>query len=188
MKEETKEKFISVSHAVLAIVGTVGFVALATVAGNAIQLLKYTPLMKGSKIKTYIINKNVKRLLERDLIRIREDRSHKYLEITESGKKLLLKYELEGLVMKKPTKWDGKYRIIIFDISEMKRKVRDKLRSTIRGFGFICLQGSVWVYPYHCEEIIELLKKYLSLNTEVIYMTVESIENDAWLKKEFKIK
>ena len=51
-----------------------------------------------------------------------------------------------------------KYRVIIFDISEMRRKDRDKLRRIIRGFGFICLQNSVWVYPYHCQEIIELLK------------------------------
>ena len=78
--------------------------------------------------------------------------------------------------------------MIIFDISEMRRKDRDKLRRIIRGFGFICLQNSVWVYPYHCQEIIELLKKYLELKGEVIYMTVDSIENDDWLLKSFKLK
>jgi len=52
----------------------------------------------------------------------------------------------------------------------------------------VCLQQSVWVYPYHCQEIIELLKQYLELNVEVIYMLVDLIEGDEWLKKEFQLK
>ena len=58
----------------------------------------------------------------------------------------------------------------------------------MRSFGFVCLQQSVWVYPYHCQEIIELLKQYLELNVEVIYMLVDLIEGDEWLKKEFQLK
>ena len=57
----------------------------------------------------------------------------------------------------------------------------------LRSFGFICLQNSVWVYPYECQEIIDLLKQYLELKEEALYMTVESIENDKWLKKEFEL-
>ncbi|MEK7200993.1 MAG: CRISPR-associated endonuclease Cas2 [Patescibacteria group bacterium] len=189
MKEETKEKIISISKAILVTVGAVGLITIGAVMGNAVQLLKYTPLGgKRSKIKIYEMNKNIKRLLERGLIEIKEDQTHKFLKITPKGKKLLLKYELEGLSQNKPPKWDKKYRVIIFDISEMRRKDRDKLRRIIRGFGFICLQNSVWVYPYHCQEIIELLKKYLELKGEVIYMTVDSIENDDWLLKSFKLK
>jgi len=189
MREETKEKIVSVSKAILVTVGAVGLITIGAVMGNAVQLLKYTPLGgKRSKIKIYEMNKNIKRLLERGLIEIKENQTHKFLKITQKGKKLLLKYELEGLAQNKPPKWDKKYRVIVFDISEMRRKDRDKLRRTIRGFGFICLQNSVWVYPYHCQEIIELLKKYLELKGEVIYMTVDSIENDGWLRKSFKLK
>lgn len=188
MKTEIKEKIMSVSKIVLMTVGVLGFITIGAVAGNAVQLLKYIPLDgKRSKIKLYEINQSVKRLLERDLIRIKEDKDHKYLEITNKGRRLLLKYELEGLVQNKPKKWDGKYRVVIFDISETRKKIRDELRMMIRGFGFICLQNSVWIYPYHCQEIIELLKKYLNLEKEVIYMTVDSIEGNEWLQKNFKL-
>lgn len=101
---------------------------------------------------------------------------------------MLLKLELGGLAKNKPKKWDRKYRVVIFDIPEATRKVRDDLRRTIKGFGFICLQKSVWIYPYPCQDIIELLNKYLGIHGEMIYMTVDSIENDKWLKNIFNLK
>lgn len=188
MKEGTKEKLVSVSKYILITIGVLGFITVAAVAGNAVQLLKYTDLVKKRKVKTYEINKNIRRLLDRGLICIKEDRNHKFLEVTPKGHHILLKYQLEGLAQKKPQKWDRKYRVVIFDISESRKKSRDELRRIIRGFGFIGLQDSVWVYPYPCEEIIELLKKYLELKSEVVYMTVDTIENDGWLRENFQLK
>ena len=188
MRIETKEKVLSASKTLLILVGTLGFVFVAATMGNAVQLLKYTPLIKKSKLKVFEINRGIKRLLERGLIEIKEDRDSKYLEITNKGKRLLLKYELEGLATDKPKKWDRKYRVVIFDISESRRGVRDNLRVMIRSFGFICLQQSVWIYPYPCEDIIDLLKQYLDLKGEVLYMTIESMENDKRLRKDFGLK
>jgi CRISPR-associated endonuclease Cas2 len=187
MEKETKEKIVSIGKDVLIAMGTLGFVVVAASMGNAVQLLKYTPLF-DKKYKNYQINRSVKRLLDSGFLKISEDKYNKFLEVTEKGKKLLIKYELEGLAQDKPKKWDKKYRVVIFDISEQRRKVRDRLRIMLRSFGFIQLQGSVWVYPYECQEIIELLKKYLELKEEVIYMIVDSIENDDWLLKNFKLK
>ena len=178
---------MSGSKLVLTIIGLVGFVAVATVAGNMIQLLKYTSIMKRSKLKVFEINRNIKRLMQRGLIQIGEDKNYKFLEVTPKGKKLLLKLEIEGLTRNKPVKWDGKYRVIIFDIPEGARKLRDELRRIIKGFDFICLQKSVWAYPHPCQDIIELLKKYLGIKGEVIYMTVDTIEDDKWLKDIFKL-
>ncbi|OGF62017.1 hypothetical protein A2926_01490 [Candidatus Giovannonibacteria bacterium RIFCSPLOWO2_01_FULL_44_40] len=48
----------------------------------------------------------------------------------------------------KPKQWDGKWRIIIFDIPEKLRGKRDLLRRELVGFGFKQLQESVWAYPY----------------------------------------
>ena len=187
MKQEIKEKIASVSKDILIAIGILGFIPIAVVAGNAVQLLKYTGLTKRPKIKTYEINKNIKRLIERGLIVVKENKDHKFLEVSPKGRKLLLKYELEGFTHKKQQKWDGKYRVVIFDISETRKKARDELRKIIKGFGFICLQNSVWIYPYACIDIVELLKKYLELRVEIIYMTVDSIENDDWLRKSFKL-
>jgi len=188
MREKTKEKVLSASKDLLLIIGTLGFVFVAATMGNAIQLLKYTPIMKRSKLKVFEINHNLKRLLKRGLIEIKEDKDYQYLRVTNKGQRMLLKLELGGLAKNKPKKWDRKYRVVIFDIPEATRKVRDDLRRTIKGFGFICLQKSVWIYPYPCQDIIELLNKYLGIHGEMIYMTVDSIENDKWLKNIFNLK
>jgi len=187
MKEKTKEKILSASKTLLTIVGITGFVFVALVAGNAVQLLKYTPIMKRSKLKVFEINQGIKRLMKRGLVEIKEDKDYKRLKLTDKGKRLLLKYELEGLAQDKPKNWDKKYRVVIFDISEQMKKTRDHLRRMLQSFGFVCLQDSVWVYPYECQEIIDLLKQYLNLKNEVLYMSVDSIENDKWLKEEFKL-
>jgi len=44
-------------------------------------------------------------------------------------------------------KWDGRWRLVLFDVPESRRAVRDKLRRYLhmRGFGY--LQNSVWVTP-----------------------------------------
>ena len=121
------------------------------------------------------------------MIEIKEDENYKFLKITDKGKRLLLKYELEGLVQDKP-KNGIKIQSGYFRYIRTKKKTRDHLRVMLRSFGFICLQNSVWVYPYECQEIIDLLKQYLELKEEALYMTCESIENDKWLKKSLNYK
>jgi DNA-binding transcriptional regulator PaaX len=187
MEKETKEKVLSATKDVLLAIGILGFVFVAAGMGNAVQLLKYTPLLKKTKLKKFELNQALKRLISRGLIEIKEDKETEYLVLTPKGKRMLLKYQLEGLVSQKPKKWDKKYRIVIFDVAESQRKVRDSLRNNLKMFGFIPLQDSVWVYPYPCKEIIDLLKQYLDLNAEVIYMTADMIENDKYLREEFKI-
>ena len=187
MEKETKEKVLSATKDVLIAIGVLGLVFVAVGMGNAVQLLKYTPLLKKTKLKKFELNQALKRLISRGLIEIKEDKETEYLALTPRGKKMLLKYQLEGLVSQKPKKWDKKYRVVIFDVSESQKKIRDNLRNNLKSFGFLCLQDSVWVYPYPCKEIIDLLKQYLNLNAEVIYMTADMIENDKYLREEFKI-
>ena len=127
MKKETKEKVLSASKTLLMIVGALGFVTIAAVAGNAVQLLKYTPLIKRSKLKIFEINQAVKRMLDRGWLEIAEDKHYKFLRITDKGKRLLLKYQLDSLAQDKPQKWDKKYRVVIFDIAEHKRITRNHL-------------------------------------------------------------
>ncbi|MEK7136257.1 MAG: hypothetical protein AAB821_01570, partial [Patescibacteria group bacterium] len=64
---------------------------------------------------------------------------------------------------------------------------RDDLRNWLHGLGFVRLQNSVWVFPYECREVVMLLKFKLGVGSEVLYLTVEAIENDMWLKKTFSL-
>jgi CRISPR-associated endonuclease Cas2 len=78
--------------------------------------------------------------------------------------------------------------VIIFDIPETKRFDRDNIRQSLISIGFLRLQNSVWVYPYNCEDLINLLKTYTETEKNVIYMIVDQIENDEEIKKYFGLK
>ncbi len=60
-------------------------------------------------------------------------------KLTKSGKK-----ELELRRLLKDEKWDGKWRIVIFDIPEKMRGVRKVFRSKLKEWEFEQWQKSVW--------------------------------------------
>ena len=43
--------------------------------------------------------------------------------------------------------WDGKWRIILFDLPEDQREIRRRLRRKLRSSGFGCMQRSAWISP-----------------------------------------
>jgi len=43
--------------------------------------------------------------------------------------------------------WDGRWRLVLFDVPLRHRARRDQLRQILREWRFGCLQGSVWISP-----------------------------------------
>ena len=99
--------------------------------------------------------------------------------LTKHGKAKFLRYRLEelGRTFNKE-KWDGKWRIIIFDVPEKKRKSRNSFRRILKGLKFYQLQKSVYLTPFSCEEEIEFLREYHGLGNNVQSLITNSIEND----------
>ncbi len=75
--------------------------------------------------------------------------------------------------------------MIIFDIEERRRGVRDRIRQELWSFDLIKLQESIWVYPYDCEEAVTLLKAENKVGRNVLYVVVGEIEGDVQLKRQF---
>ncbi len=174
---------------ILGIIGTAGLITLAMVAPNAIQCLpKLGILKRHSSDRRYYINKVVEGLRKKGLVKIFKNNENEVcVRLTQKGLAEIKEYELQQKTIKKPAKWDGKYRLVIFDIKEWKRFSRDSVRDWLEQLGFRRLQNSVWVYPYDCEEIVALIKTRFSVSGEVLYIIAEKIENDEWLKKEFDL-
>mgnify|MGYP001617628735 FL=1 len=89
--------------------------------------------------------------------------------------------------IRKPKRWDRKWRIVIFDIWERRRGVRDRLRNLLQKNGFVKVQNSVWVYPYDCEELFVFLRTNLRLGKGILYIVAEEIEYDEAFRKHFKL-
>ncbi len=109
------------------------------------------------------------------------------LVLTKEGKAAASKLSLLGsfVFFKKPKKWDGKWRIVIFDIPEIDRLFRDILRKHLFTLGFYKLQQSVFVSPYPYEKpILEIVSLY-SAEKYVRVITALKIDNEDKLKKHF---
>ena len=79
--------------------------------------------------------------------------------LTDGGRDVLVKFDIDAITLPEfePQKWDGIWRVLIFDIPELTRAVRNLFRDKIQELGFYTLQKSVYVVPNDCEkEIIEL--------------------------------
>lgn len=58
--------------------------------------------------------------------------------------------------------WDGKWRMVVFDLPEEKRGLRNELRKQLRSARFGGLQGSVWITPDPVGQVGERLKETAS--------------------------
>jgi len=110
------------------------------------------------------------------------------LRLTQKGESVLRTLEARNYAQQKPSRWDGKWRVLIFDIPEYRKSTREKIRRTVMEIGFIRLQDSVWIYPYDCEDLLTLLKADLKVGKDLLYMIVDSLEGDAKIRLFFGLK
>jgi len=163
-----------------------GVLSIALVAPKCLKILN--ELDKDYRRKQnpkYLVNRSFYRLLDQGLIKLEQTSEGKFVRLTAAGEKTLEQIEKYNYKIKKPKKWDGKWRIILFDIKEKRRGIRDLLRKTLNNLGFVRLQHSAWVYPYDCEDLIILLKADFKMGKEILYVIADKIENDAWLRDDF---
>ena len=180
LEKESRDRSrkVNIKKAILQTVAVAGLISVALVAPNVVSALNKMGLIPKGRT-------NVKRsrdnLIRNGLVCY----EGKYLKLTAKGEKELRRLELSDFAMKKPKKWDRKWRVLIFDIPERKRMLRQKVRQTLIVIGFIKLQNSVWIYPYDCEDLINLLKADFGIGKDLLYLIVDSLEYDNRLKKDF---
>lgn len=168
-------------NAVLVTIGLAGMLSVAAVAPGAVQLLKVTGVNARLRYQTKTVLGKLKHKGEIEFV---ERDGKKYVRLTERGERVL---ELSGdrLMKTRPKKWDRRYRLVMFDIPERRKRTRDALRFKMNEVGFLRVQDSAWMYPYDCEEFIALLKAELHLGKDVLYAVIEEIDNDMWIRKHF---
>ena len=185
LEEENKKQIraTKIQSIVLRTVAAAGLISVALILPNALQMLKVFNLDKKLRdTNRRSINNSRKRLVERGLLEYSKDG---FLGLTGLGRKTLRQIQLADYNLKKPKKWDKKWRILIFDIKESQKVLRDKVRSTLVSIGFIRLQNSVWVYPYDCEDLITLLKADFEIGKDLLYVIADKIENEKVLLNDF---
>ncbi|TSC68188.1 MAG: phenylacetic acid degradation operon transcriptional regulator, paaX family [Parcubacteria group bacterium Gr01-1014_72] len=183
LEERTKKRGrqVRVQKAILSTIATAGLVSIALLAPNALQVLKQFG-WKPHRRSREVISRARARLLEHGLL-TRDGRG--FLSLTPKGEAKLRQLEYADYKLKKPKRWDGKWRVLIFDIPERRKRTRERIRRTLATIGFRLLQRSVWVYPYDCEDLIALLKADFKVGKNLLYLIVEEMEGDRMLRDYF---
>lgn len=111
------------------------------------------------------------------------------LKLSVKGKARMKHYALEDIqAPPRPKRWDGKWRLIMFDIPERNSWARNLLRNKIREWNFAHIQRSIFITPFDCEKEISQVLERLELQDAVLLMTVEHagfLHN--LLKKQFRL-
>lgn len=177
-----------IQHAILATVALSGVALVAATVPNLPVALSKLPSIKRAQLRARY-RTALGRLAVLGYVTFEKQDGKSYARITDAGrKKLAFELEKKKLDLSKKRRWNGRWRVIIFDVPERRRKTRDRLRVLMQELGLVRLQDSVWVFPYDCEDFIALLKAELKIGSAVLYMVAEEIENDTHLREHFGLK
>lgn len=167
-----------------------GILTTALVAPKLLSLLGPPDRSKPRRKELYQrLTEARYRLKQRGLIQEEKRGGRTYLRLTEKGsasieKILAREYRIPGQI-----RWDGKWRILVFDIRENRKRARNLLRRLLKGVGFVRLQDSVWVYPYPCDEFMELVRAHLASGVgELRSFVAEALESDRHLREHFDLE
>lgn len=136
------------------------------------------------KFNPYFLKFNLKRLLEQKVVEIVREKGQEIVKLTKKGHTKYLKFKLEELSLK-DKRWDGKWRIVIYDISKFKKSKTNAFRYILKYINFLPLQKSVYLTPYPCEEQITYLREYFGIGGEVLLIRADKIENEDIYKQYF---
>jgi phenylacetic acid degradation operon negative regulatory protein len=130
------------------------------------------------------IDRTIRRLVKQGWIKMVDKNNERFIKLTNQGQ---LEALLAAARIEKMPAWDGKWRVILFDIPEASRGQRDFFRSLLKQYNFKLLQQSVWVSPHPLNlKAITYLEKS-GLNKYIRILLVEKIDNDSDLRRMFNV-
>lgn len=179
MKKRPGRKVSEESHAILRAVGNgmVEFIDIMTTLGpdeyqSGAYRVRYRPAYK----RTDSLKRN-------GYLAVKKRDNKSFYHLTPKGKLEFLKdLHLEKIFK---TKWDGRWRVVIFDVPESQRQKRDYLRKELRQLKFVQLQHSVYITPYPVTGELDQILSDWGLRSCFRFLTVMEIDGEEALKKEF---
>jgi len=185
--------YVSLTLDILRIVGAGAVVASVLIAPNMALLL--APILRSNpsrwrrEWRQNQIQKAIERLRKRRYVKYEQHGNETYIAITENGRKRLRKFEFDTMRLPAgPQRWDKKWRVVIFDIPENKKKERMIFSDKLKDLGLFPLQKSVFAYPHLCEDEIDFLAEFLDITYHVYFLETISLgRGEATARRHFRI-
>jgi len=189
IRTETRGKYLPMRNLILRTLAVGGVMSVALIAPKTLSLLKKLDRAAANRKDLYSrITQAIRNLERAGMIRTSGARGQRSITLTNKGNVAIDTIYASEYRIPEPAFWDGKWRVVMFDIREKRRKVRARLRLLLSSAGFLRLQDSVWVHPYPCDEFISLVRAHLKSGTgEMLSFVAEALESDRRLREHFRL-
>ena len=153
----------------LAVTGGLTVLALLGEGRQSPQLLRVL-----GKYSTVRIRETVKRFRMQKYIQYDMDDETAPIVLTKKGMARFSHHRLREVFAHKK-KWDYLWRMVIFDIPEKRKHLRELFRRELQQAGFYRLQRSIFVSPFACEKDIENLCAWWEIERYALVFVVASL-------------
>ncbi|OGE06354.1 hypothetical protein A2W70_01635 [Candidatus Curtissbacteria bacterium RIFCSPLOWO2_02_41_11] len=96
---------------------------------------------------------------------------------SDKGRAMVREFAVETLELEKPKRWDGKWRMVMFDIPEKFKSRRLIFQRKLSELDFYQLQKSVWLHPFSCVKEINFLRDFLEIKPYVEIFELNEMSN-----------
>lgn len=173
-----------IAEVVLSVLLVAGVIAVGATMPNAVQLFKYfTPRNARERER---VKQSVFRLEKKGLIK-RKDTAEDGFVLTTKGEEIAARIKLKSMSIVRQKKWDGKWRLVMFDVPENKRRARLSINGMLKKIGCMQYQKSVFITPFPCKKEIDFVGQCFGVRQNIRIIVADSIEEENPLKKAFKI-
>lgn len=177
-----KFKRDEIKEIVLSTLLAVGFITIALAAPNAVQIFKY--FKPKSAYERERIKNSIYRLQKQGLIK-RKDNMDGYFVLTANGKARAMRYKIEETKIQRQKRWDGKWRLVMFDVPEEKKRARQAINYSLKKIGCTHYQKSVFITPFPCEKEIDFVGDTFGAREHIRIVVAERVEGDSAFKNKF---
>lgn len=125
-------------------------------------------------ISNWRFKKSINYLEKQKLINLKKGRN---FSLTPKGYQKTISILTNNLKIKLPARWDGKWRMVIFDLPLSFAGNRNFLRYKLQEMGFINIQQSALIFPFPCKKEVNFLIE-LTETTPYIYFLTAKIQKD----------
>ena len=175
--EKAAQAGMAIGRTLLGLALVAGALTIAVVAPNA-----FAAFGKFNNQRRYLSTRNLSNQLRRGsankywhYAKISKD-TYQIL-LTSYGKQIAFRNALQKFKLFTRPQWDGKWRMVIFDIENKYSSLRDALRRKLIQIGMYPLQESVFVYPYPCTEEVLMWVDLFGVNDGVEIIEENFIKN-----------
>jgi DNA-binding transcriptional regulator PaaX len=176
-------------------IGLLSGILKATEEGALTGLARFTPEEVAPKLARFLnfvpserqIGQSLWYAKRQGFLATQERAGTLAVTLTYKGREHLLRLRRLGIPVAHPKDWDGKWRLVTFDIPERRRYARDTFRQALKRIGFKKLEGSLWIYPFDCRAALATVAEALLIAPHIRFYLVESFDGEDQFREAFAL-